>query len=376
MENNFNNTDDFITLLGINGEELQCNINNTMTINNIKKFIINNTTNDYLSNNDLNTDINNDCIRLYLGNNEIEDCDETLDFHNIQENSYLNFKYDIVEVDLKVNIYSGICSLRKYTIYVPSYYDVYSTVKKYLGYENICNDLLNMTIYDDKYTEIIIEKQKNFETIKNNTLNIIFVELEKNLKSWAINSTANALKNYLVPTNELNNTPFPQINGTAYFWHNWHMIIDCYILNIWSNILQIKYEQIPLCNLYELNNILYNDNDITNEFNKQCNSTYKININCILNIFEENENNNLLVSNFKNIYQQQCNNSQVNNIQTNNLLFIEFYNVMKEIIISNKQTKILNDSLFIHNIQYKLLKPWNFILCNDSYRFNGPLKFN
>ena len=357
MENNFNNTDDFITLLGINGEELQCNINNTMTINNIKKFIINNTTNDYLSNNDLNTDINNDCIRLYLGNNEIEDCDETLDFHNIQENS-------------------GICSLRKYTIYVPSYYDVYSTVKKYLGYENICNDLLNMTIYDDKYTEIIIEKQKNFETIKNNTLNIIFVELEKKLKSWAINSTANALKNYLVPTNELNNTPFPQINGTAYFWHNWHMIIDCYILNIWSNILQIKYEQIPLCNLYELNNILYNDNDITNEFNKQCNSTHEININCILNIFEENENNNLLVSNFKNIYQQQFNNSQVNNIQVNNLLFIEFYNVMKEIIISNKQTKTLNDSLFIHNIQYKLLKPWTFILCDDSYRFNGPLKFN
>ena len=49
---------------------------------------------------------------------------------------------------------------------------------------------------------------------------------------------------------------------------------------------------------------------------------------------------------------------------------------MKEIIISNKQTKIVNDSLFIHNIQYKLLKPWNFVLCNESYKFKGPLKFN
>lgn len=376
MENNFNNTDDFITLLGIDGEQLEYNINNNMTINNIKNFIINNTNNDYLNKNDLNIDINNDCIRLYLGNIEMEDCNETLDFHNIQANSYLNFKYDIIEVDLKVNIYSGICSLRTYTIYVPSYYDIYSTVKKYLGYENISNDLLNMTIYDDKYAEIIIEKQKNFETIKNNTLNIIFVELEKQLKSWAINSSTHILKNYLVPTTELNNTPFPQINGTAYFWHNWHMIIDCYILNIWSNILQIKYEQIPLCNLYELNNILYNDNDITSEFNKQCNSKYEININCILNILEKCENNNLLINNFKHIYQQQCNNLQVNNLQVNNLLFIEFYKVMKEIIISNKQTKIVNDSLFIHNIQYKLLKPWNFVLCKKSYKFKGPLKFN
>lgn len=359
--NNINNiNNNFIRLLGIDGEELECNINNNMKLNDVKTFIINNTTTNYINNIDF--------IRIYFGDEELEDGEETLDFHNIQVNSCLNFKYDIIEVDLKIHVYYGISSLRTHTIYVPSNYDVYSTIKNCLGYENISNDLLNMTIYNDIYSETIIDQQKKFENIESNTLNIIFVELEKSLKTWGINSSANILKNYLLPRTQLNNAPFPQLNGTAYYWYNWHMIIDCYILNIWINILKINSEEEIINNLYKLDNIKYNDNEIVIEFNKQTNSKCKIDINSIITNFEYIENTSSLSNNFKYIYQQQT-----NNITNYNISFIEFYKIMNTIIIDNKQTKIVNDSIFIDNIQTKLLKPWNFLPSIEFCKFKGPL---
>lgn len=329
MESYFcNNNDDFIVLLGENGEYYEYKFNKFVTLYDIKDFIISN-----ISNID-----NIDCIRIYFGNYELEDNYERLENYNIQIGSYLNFKCDSIKFVLKIhnqNI-ADISAYRKYSVYFHKYDDVFSNIKKILGYENISNDILNMTIYNETFTEKIYENMKIFEDIENCILNITFIESIDKLNTWGLNSSANTLKHYLVPQNELINTPFPSLNGIAYFWHNWHTIVDNYILNIWNT-----------------------------EFINDKVKLDKINLDKIENIFTklENNSNNSIYNHFITLYRQKYNNYT--------LELIEFYDIMKTIIILNKEKKCINDSLILNNIYSDSPKPWQIKLKNDSFKFKG-----
>ena len=326
------NTDEFIILLGENGEYFEYVIYDNITLYDIKVFIINN---------NIDNIDNIDCVRVYFGNYELEENNETLEYYNIQIGSYLNFKCDSIKFTLKIhnqNI-ADLCGFRKYTVYLPIYDDVFSNIKKILGYENILNDILNMTIYNELFTEKIYENEKVFKDIEKCILNITFIESIEKLNRWGLNSSANILKNYLVPKNELVNTPFPSLNGIAYFWHNWHTIVDNYILNIWNT-------EIIKCNK------IINDKVELNEIEK------------VFTKLENNSNNSIYI-NFITLYRQKY-------INTNHTLeFIEFYDIMKEIIIINKENKNINDSLILNKIYCNSQKPWQITPNQDSFKFKG-----
>ena len=324
------NTDEFIILLGENGEYFEYVIYDNITLYDIKVFIINS----------INNIDDIDSVKVYFGNYELEENNETLEYYNIQIGSYLNFKCDSIKFTLKIhnqNI-ADLSGFRKYSVYFPIYDDVFSNIKKILGYENISNDILNMTIYNETFTEKIYENEKVFEDVENCILNITFIESIEKLNTWGLNLSANILKNYLVPKNELVNTPFPSLNGLAYFWHNWHTIVDNYILNIWNT------------EIIKSNKIINN----------------KVELDKIEKTFKKLENNDSSIYiNFITLYRQKYNNTN------HTLELIDFYDIMKELIIINKENKNITDTILFHNIYKKSPKPWQITPNQESYKFEG-----
>ena len=105
------NTDEFIILLGENGEYFEYVIYDNITLYDIKVFIINS----------INNIDNIDCVKVYFGNYELEDNYEMLENYNIQIGSYLNFKCDSIIFTLKIhnqNI-ADLSGFRKYSVYFP-----------------------------------------------------------------------------------------------------------------------------------------------------------------------------------------------------------------------------------------------------------------
>lgn len=355
----------YIKLLGNNGENFEFSIINNMTLNDIKQLISD------------NININKEYIKIYFCGEELENND-TLEMNNITYDSSLKFEYNIIEFIFKIYVkdVANLSIFRKYYINVPSEGDIFINVKKILGYENISNDLLNMKIHNDTFTETIIEGQKKFEDIKNNIINITFIEDFNKLNIWAINSTASELRNYLLPKNELRHAPFPQLNGIAYFWHNWHMIIDCYILNMWYNTLQIRSK------IYQ--KLDYIDNNIIIEFEKAINSKYKIQL-CDIIIAIENGDKYppKNIDNFYNIQNNMINNNTIYNElkkvfkekkENNNtyIAFIDFYKIVKKIMLEANKNKKLGVSTLFRNKKDTLPKSWHYKPDLKSYKFNGP----
>ena len=75
--------------------------------------------------------------------------------------------------------------------------------------------------------------------------------------------------------------------------------------------------------------------------------------------------NNSIYINFITLYRQKYNNTN------HTLELIKFYDIMKEIIIINKENKNINNSIIFNNMYSNSAKPWRITPNQEAFKFEG-----